>query len=88
MTIGDLVDWLTAYGIEPPEDLAKLQTRSPLINVGNVGDVGNVGTAAPEPEPLIEPEPPAALEREVFYLLTMPLTTLLPRWRRGRSPSP
>lgn len=52
MTIGDLLNWLTAYGIEIPEEFAELQTRPPGINVTNVI---NVATSQPEPPAEIEP---------------------------------
>lgn len=57
ITTGELLGWLTAYGISVPEELANLQTPSLSINVTNDS---NVITS--------QPEPSAVAEREVFDL--------------------
>jgi len=57
ITVGDILGWLTAYGIEPPEEFANLQTAPLPIN-GIVGTNGTTAQLEPETEPA----------REVFEL--------------------
>jgi len=63
MTLGDLLGWLTAYGIEPPDNFANMQTTRPFSNVTTDTDVITSPT-----EPDTEPEPEAEPEREVIEL--------------------
>ena len=57
MSLGDLLGWLTAYGIQAPDEFADLQTAPSHTNV--IDDT-NVITS--------QPEPAAEAEREVFEL--------------------
>ncbi len=82
MTVGDLLNWLTAYGIEPPEEFAELQMAHPSIN-------GTNGTTArPEPPAEIEPLEEFAQTQTAPPLLTALTALTAQRHGLSRSPNP